>query len=459
VVPILKLQQQEIDAMKQRLATAKSQATAASKSLTVSRETKQYAEVNMNIAKKMLDSANKDVLLSQNQYDTSQRVGADDRAVIDSGDGNKRKSIETQNSSLSDNLIITQTPSTDSTPAAEQEDQSDLDMNRETMKRPRSKDGIAAAVAYLQLLNNEYDTSVNDKDMGKDTNTSKSHQVNHSLPINIKEKIKVKMKAGEDEASTDDEYTPEGLVSWLIEYDPVKSEETDDEDTTEDLTNSSNKQRLPINVKAEVKTEDDISTDDENSNEMKDPVDPPAQSNSSIEEDESSQHTRKKKRSRSKRKREEVEESNRFVQKTARIECSVEGCTGKAADSGTCMKKHKGYKHCSQEGCTNRAKKGGVCIKHGAVVKNKICSHDGCKNKAVQGEVCMRHGAKRKTCKEEGCTNQVVNRGVCIRHGAVVKRKNCKEDGCTNYVQNRGLCYSHGAKKKTCKHEGCTNNS
>jgi len=73
VVPISKLQQQEIDAMKQRLATAKIQASAASKSLVQSKETKDYAEVNMNIAKKMLDSANKDVLLSQNQYDISHK--------------------------------------------------------------------------------------------------------------------------------------------------------------------------------------------------------------------------------------------------------------------------------------------------------------------------------------------------------------------------------------------------
>ena len=77
------------------------------------------------------------------------------------------------------------------------------------IKRPRSKDGIAAAVAYHQSFNSEYDTSVNDKvDKDKDTtDTSNSHQVNHSSPIIIKEDIKVKVKA-EDE-STDDEYNSE----------------------------------------------------------------------------------------------------------------------------------------------------------------------------------------------------------------------------------------------------------
>ena len=86
-----------------------------------------------------------------------------------------------------------------------------------------------------------------------------THQIHKIIyypsPSNIKEE-NVKVKAEEDEASTDDEYTPEGLVSWLIGYDPVKSEETDDEELGED-TNTSNEQHLPIKVKAEVKTEDD----------------------------------------------------------------------------------------------------------------------------------------------------------------------------------------------------------
>ena len=200
--------------------------------------------------------------------------------------------------------------------------------------------------------------------------------------------------------------------------------------------------------------------------------------------------------------------SNRSIQKATRIECSVEGCTGKAADSGTCMKKHKGYNLYSHEVCTNKFVKGGV-YRHGAKRKVMTCSHRGCTNQVVQGGVCNKrhdavkqvrkpcshercsnqikqkdlplivhcpaqpkastkkggvcisHGAKRYkykyTCKYEGCTNHVVSRGVCVRHGASWTRKKCSHDGCTNIVVQGGVCIKHGAKVKTCSHEGCTN--
>jgi len=90
-----------------------------------------------------------------------------------------------------------------------------------------------------------------------------------------------------------------------------------------------------------------------------------------------------------KRKR-EVEESNGIEQ------CSIEGCNRKAADSGTCKTKHKGYNLCRHDGCTNRSKKGGVCIRHGAKVKT--CSHEGCTKLAQKGGVCVKHGAEVKTC-------------------------------------------------------------
>ena len=61
----------------------------------------------------------------------------------------------------------------------------------------------------------------------------------------------------------------------------------------------------------------------------------------------------------------EVEESCGSVQKTARIECSIEGCNRKAAGNGRCKSKHGGRDYCSYEGCTKQARKGGVCVKHG----------------------------------------------------------------------------------------------
>jgi len=145
--------------------------------------------------------------------------------------------------------------------------------------------------------------------------------------------------------------------------------------------------------------------------------------------------------------------------KTISDELSVEGCTGKAADSGTCKYKHGGYDHCKHEGCTNQVINKGVCVKHGAAVKT--CKHEGCTNKARGKEgVCAKHGAVLKTCSHEGCTNIVINKGVCVKHGAVgKKRKICSHEGCTNQVINRGVCVRHGAKVKICKEEGCTNYS
>jgi len=82
-----------------------------------------------------------------------------------------------------------------------------------------------------------------EEDICKD-NTSSSHE-NHLLPTNVKEEaIKVEVKT-EDEASTDDdERSPEYVSS--SRYDPVKSEETDNEELDED-TNTSNEQHLKLN--------------------------------------------------------------------------------------------------------------------------------------------------------------------------------------------------------------------
>jgi len=87
VVPISTVHQQEIDAIKQRISTAKIQASAASKSLETSKESKinaytslSHAQTNMELAKKMLDSATKTmesatkhVEILQSQYDISQK--------------------------------------------------------------------------------------------------------------------------------------------------------------------------------------------------------------------------------------------------------------------------------------------------------------------------------------------------------------------------------------------------
>ena len=265
--------------------------------------------------------------------------------------------------------------------------------------------------------------------------------------------VKVEVKA-EDDISTDDgERSPDYVVSSVGYYDPVKSEETDDEDNNNTVNED---QHLPIKEES-VKTHDvDVSTDDDN--EIEEPerqrksprllANNTAQPNASIQDNIDMQHiTKKRKRG--------VEESNESIQKSARIECSVEGCSYKAADSGTCKTKHKGYNLCKEEGCTNQSKKGGVCYIHGAKVKRKTCNHEGCTNGAIRKGVCQRHGAKRKTCKHEGCTNNVIQGGVCIKHGAVVKT--CKHEGCSKHSKKGGVCVKHGAVLKTCSHEGCTN--
>ena len=81
----------------------------------------------------------------------------------------------------------------------------------------------AVSSGYNPIKSEETD----DEDMCKDANTSNSHE-NHLLHINIKQEVKTEVKT-EDEASTDDERCPECVVS--SGYYPVKSEETDDEDT------------------------------------------------------------------------------------------------------------------------------------------------------------------------------------------------------------------------------------
>ena len=286
-----------------------------------------------------------------------------------------------------------------------------------------------------------------DEDMYNATNRSSSHE-NHLLPINIKEEvIKVEVKT-EDEASTDDARSPEYVVS-SSGYDPVKSEETDNEEElgTED-TNTSNQQHLPIKVKSEVKTED-VSTDDECGGEEKEPVRPRTSTRSLA-----NSTTQPK----GKRKREEVGESNESVKKVARIECSVEGCARKAAGNGRCRREHGGFDLCSQEGCTKKVQKGGVCVRHGAVVKSKTCAQEGCTNLANRGGVCVKHGAVVKTCKHEGCKNFVQKGGVCVKHGASWTKKTCSHEGCTKHAKKGGVCIKHGAKVKikTCCHEGCT---
>jgi len=249
-------------------------------------------------------------------------------------------------------------------------------------------------------------------------------------------------------------------------------------------------------VKAEVKTEDE-STDDECGNgTSKESV---IKSKVSIQNDIDIQRT--KRRYCSKRKREE-EESNESVKQTARIECSVEGCKRKAADSGTCSK-HGGYNYCSQDGCTNRVHSGGVCRRHREFAIKKtahmICSVEGCTRKAADSGTCRAKHKGYKHCSQEGCINRVQGKGgVCYRHGAKREavahrtrsvegcklkatdsgtskakhkgynvrsqdgctkraRKVCSQDGCTKRARKGGVCIKHGAEVKTCSHEGCTN--
>jgi len=293
------------------------------------------------------------------------------------------------------------------------------------------------ADAYIKpecVISSEYDPikseETDDEDMYiDDTNTSNLHE-NH-LPINIKEEaVKAEIKT-EDDVSTDDEqYNPENVIS-SAGYDPIKSEETDNEDTEEDTNITSNEQSINIKVKAEVKTEDVVSTDDDCGSSEEKETKRPRKSTRSL----ASSTTQPK----GKRKREEKE--CRSVQKTVHRICSVEGCDRKAAGNGRCRKIHGGRNYCSQDGCTNKAQKGGVCMKHGAVVKT--CNHDGCTNKVQKGGLCVKHGAKRliKTCSHKGCTNQVQSRGVCIKHGAKVKT--CSHEGCTNRRVKGGFCRRH----------------
>ena len=280
--------------------------------------------------------------------------------------------------------------------------------------------------------------------------------------VSIKEEYdEVKVKE-EDDISTDDEqYSPEYVVSSSSIYDAVKSEETDNEeldDTTDRSNEHGHENLLSINIKAKVKTEDDSTDEGECGSERKEPERrrrSPRLLANSTQEDINIQCTKKRRRRCSKRKR-EVKESNESVQKPAYTECSVEGCSGKAADSGMCGAKHKGYNHCKHEGCTNKRAQGGLCTRHGAKrYTKKTCSHEGCTNQVQKGGVCHRHGAEVKTCIHEGCTNGRVKGGLCIRHGAVVKT--CSHKGCTNQVKSKGFCVRHGAVKRKCSHEGCTN--
>ena len=314
---------------------------------------------------------------------------------------------------------------------------------------------------------------------------------NHSLPINTKEEV---VKAGvkiEDDISTDDEqHSPECVVSSSAEYDPIKSEETDNEDLADEDTNTSNDQYYPPTG--------DSSSEEKETEQLQKSIQSLANNTtrpraSTVQESVDIQCISKK------RKREK-EESNGSVEKTARIECSIEGCNRKAADSGKCRKKHNGYNYCSQEGCTKAVQKGGVCRSHKEfameIVKKVdyvtcsvegctrkaagngrcraehngygLCSQDGCTKAAQKGGVCVKHGAKiftsTRTCSQYGCTNKARGKeGVCVKHGAAVvqNRKTCKVEGSTKQVQEGGFCSRHGAKKYEyiCKHEGCTNHA
>ena len=92
------------------------------------------------------------------------------------------------------------------------------------------------------VISSEYDPvkseETDDEDMCNET-TDRSSSHENLLPINIKEEaVKVEVKAEDDDIITDDERSPEYVVSSSSGYDPVKSEETDDEDNND--TNTSN---------------------------------------------------------------------------------------------------------------------------------------------------------------------------------------------------------------------------
>ena len=166
-----------------------------------------------------------------------------------------------------------------------------------------------------------------DEDMYKATDRSIE---NNSLPINMKEEtVKAEVKT-EVDVSTDDERSPECVVSSSTGYDPVKSEETDNEEIGTEDTNTSNEQHLPTD-----------STNDEYGSEMKE-IEQQQKTTQSLANDSTQprastvQESIKRRYSGKRKRKVDKSNSNRSIQKAIRIECAVEGCTRKAADSGTC---------------------------------------------------------------------------------------------------------------------------
>ena len=371
----------------------------------------------------------------------------------------------------------------------------------------------------------------------KDTNTS------NVQPINIKEESSIKTEVKtEDDINTDDERSPEYVVS-SSGYNPVKSEETDDEDKctntdqgigfswaggvsrgrrSADGNEGTTARGATSSVSWDERFQQLVEYKDQNghcrvpakkyepnpqlglwvdrqrqlfkknklSPEQKERLEgigfiwvsrrgpAPAQKR---EDGPAGRYS-------SKRKREVEDESNVSAEKAGHRICSVEGCSGKAAENGRCFKKHKGYNYCNQKGCTNKVHKGGVCRRHKefAIVKKvdyvicsvegctgkaadsgtctykhggyNLCKHDGCTKAAQTGGVCIKHGPKKernhRICSVEGCTRKAAGNGMCTaKHGGY---NLCKYDGCTKAVKNGGVCLKHGAKVKTCSHEGCT---
>ena len=93
---------------------------------------------------------------------------------------------------------------------------------------------------------------------------------------------------------------------------------------TNNISNKHEHEHLPIKVKAEVKTEDDVSTDDECNSEKKEPErrrkSPRLSANHNTQPRANIDRTTKKKRRYcSKRKREVDDESNIFVKKACHI--------------------------------------------------------------------------------------------------------------------------------------------
>ena len=122
-------------------------------------------------------------------------------------------------------------------------------------KKANIKPECVISSGYDPIKSEETD----DEDNKDIDDTSNSHK-----NISIKqEAVKVELKE-EDEVSTDDErYSPDHVISSSSGYDPVKSEETDD-DELDDKDSTSNEQNRPIKEEyKEVKMEDEDSTDDE----------------------------------------------------------------------------------------------------------------------------------------------------------------------------------------------------